>query len=99
MPTVPTFPAPTTFDGERIGTEIGSASMLAVLSECTAPWLAAGSLAAQEPPPPGNPTLAGCIAGCVYAGEAAEEAGVDGATIWQIVKNCKASCVEAHGPE
>ena len=98
IPTVPPFPASGTRDGERIRTEIASGSVLAILRECAAPRRTAGSLMAQEPPP-GNPTLAGCIAGCVYAGEAAEEAEIDPATIWEIVKACKANCVEAHGPQ
>ena len=97
--TVPMFSVSATFDGERIDTEIGSVSTLAALRECTTSWLAAGSLTAQELPPPGNPVLAGCIAGCVYSGEAAEENGVDGATIWEIVRDCKERCRAAHGTD
>ena len=97
-PAIPTFPSSSPLDGEGIVSEIGSTDLLASLRGCAVPLRTTGSLAAQEPPP-GNPTLAGCIAGCVYAGEIADEAGVDPAIVWAAVKRCKAVCVENHGTQ
>lgn len=97
-PAIPTIPSSSPVAGEGIVSETGSTDLLAGLRGCAVPFTAAGSLAAQEPPP-GNPTLAGCIAGCVYAGEIADEAGVDPAIVWEAVKGCKAVCVTNHGTQ
>lgn len=95
-PAIPTFPSSSPIGGEGIVSEIGSTNLLADLRGCAVPLRMAGSLAAQDPPP-GNPTLAGCIAGCVYAGELLEAAGAGPALVWEIVKGCKAVCVADHG--